>query len=75
MSGQFLSGPIRALLLVGVEDPQKMGETLDKLTLKLEDEGLQTVRAPLGDREAVTRDASDLGGAFSDYTPGYVVHR
>ena len=73
MSGQFLSGPIRALLLLGVEDPQKMGETLDKLTRKLEDEGLQAVRTPLGDREAVIWDLVDLGGPLSDYRPGYVV--
>lgn len=73
MSGQLLSGPVRALLLLGVEDPQKIRETLDKLTRKLEDEGLQTVRAALGDREAVTWDLDDAGGPLSDYRPGYVV--
>ena len=73
MSGQFLSGPIRALLLLGVEDPQKIGETLDKLTQKLADEGLQTDRAALGDREAVIWDLDDPGGPLFDYRPGYVV--
>ena len=73
MSGQFLSGPIRALLLLGVGDPQKIGETLDKLTQKLADEGLQTDRAALGDREAVIWDLDDPGGPLFDYRPGYVV--
>ena len=73
MSGQFLSGPIRALLLLGVEDPQKIGETLNKLTQKLADEGLQTDRAALGDREAVIWDLDDPGGPLFDYRPGYVV--
>ena len=73
MSGQFLSGPIRALLLLGVEDPQKIGETLDKLTQYLKDEGLQTDRAALGDREAVIWDLDDPGGPLFDYKPGYVV--
>ena len=51
-----------------------MGETLDKLTRKLEDEGLQTVRTPLGDREAVIWDAElTWAVALSDYRPGYVV--
>ena len=73
MSGQFLSGPIRALLLLGVEDPQQIGETLDKLTQKLADEGLQTDQAALGDREAVIWDLDDPGGPLFDYRPGYVV--
>ena len=73
ISGQLLSGPIQALLLLGVEDPQKIGQTLDKIARKLEEDGLQTDRPALGDWEAVTWDLDDAGGPLSDYRPGYVV--
>ena len=73
ISGQLLSGPIQALLLLGVEDPQKIGQTLDKLSRKLEEDGLQTDRPALGDWEAVTWDLDDAGSPLSDYRPGYVV--
>ena len=71
--GDFLSGRVQAVLLLGVEEPQTIEETLGKIVQQIEDFGMQTNLVPLGDQEAVTWDLSDLGEPFSDYDPGYVV--
>ena len=73
LSGDFLSGRVQTLLLLGVEEPQTIEETLGKIVQQIEDFGMQTNLVPLGDQEAVTWDLSDLGYPFSDYDPGYVV--
>ena len=66
-------GRIDALLLLGVDDGERVEQTFDDFAAIMKDEGAQFYRNRLGDYTAMTVDMSDLLDEGYRLEPGYMV--